>query len=146
MTDSQRDLLLMGHGLGRRQSSGCSASRPIFALAPWACVFQMKARFISGLVTCSRSGVSTGSAGLFAMESPWCRISRPGSGTITPGPLMALAGIVFSVGFAIVVICTGDPGTVCSEPVNDTGAASLFLLASIPAFALAHAGEAPSAG
>jgi hypothetical protein len=81
----------------------------IFALAPWACVFQAKVALylvsLAALLLC-------GASGIYAWRM-WKELGHnwntDGSGAVNRGRAMAIAGIVLSAGCSIIVIAQAIP-------------------------------------
>jgi hypothetical protein len=111
MTDSRRDLLLWTADLGP-PIIWLFSFQANFTLAPWACVFQVKAwlYFVSVLALVLELGLTT------LAWSQWKALGAelPGqeSGSLPRARLMALAGIVFGIGFATVVVAQAIPTVV----------------------------------
>lgn len=108
MTDSRRDLLLWTADLGA-PIIWLFSFQAIFTLAPWACIFQVKAwlYFVSTLALLVELGMAA------LAWSQWKALGAEspgeGAGAIPRARIMALAGVVFGVGFAMVVVAQAIP-------------------------------------
>jgi hypothetical protein len=111
MTDSRRDLLLWTTDLGP-PIIWLFSFQANFTLAPWACIFQVKAwlYFVSVLALVLELGLAA------LAWSQWKALGAelPGAapGSLPRARLMALAGIVFGMGFATVVMAQAIPALV----------------------------------
>ncbi|MBV9267590.1 MAG: hypothetical protein JO061_15590 [Acidobacteriaceae bacterium] len=81
----------------------------IFALAPWACTFQSKLALylvsLAAVIFCCASGVYSWRL-LKEFGQEW---DMEGAGAVPRGRAMAVAGLVLSAGFLIVVIAQAIP-------------------------------------
>jgi hypothetical protein len=108
MTDSRRDLVLWATDLGP-PIIWLFSFQANFTLAPWACIFQVKAwlYFVSVLAVVLELGIAT------VAWSQWkalgAELPGQGAGSLPRARMMALAGMVFGVGFAMVVIAQAIP-------------------------------------
>jgi hypothetical protein len=108
MTDSRRDLVLWTTDLGP-PIIWLFSFQAIFALAPWACIFQVKAwlYFVSILAFVLELGIAA------LAWSQWkalgAELPGQGAGSLPRARMMALAGMVFGLAFAMVVIAQAIP-------------------------------------
>jgi len=83
-----------------------------FSLAPWACIFQVKAwlYFVFALALALELGFAA------VAWSQWkalgAELPRDAAGSLPRARIMALAGIVFSLGFAMIVLAQAIPAVV----------------------------------
>jgi len=111
MTDSRRDLLLWGIDLGP-PIIWLFSFQANFTWAPWACIFQVKAwlYFISVLALVLEFGIA------MVAWSQWkalgAELPGQGAGSLPRARMMALAGMVFGIGFALVVLAQAIPSVV----------------------------------
>jgi hypothetical protein len=108
MTESRRDLLLWTADLGA-PIIWLFSFQANFTLAPWACIFQVKAwlYFVSVLALALELGI----AGLAWSQWKALGAEAPGDGggALPRARIMALAGVVFGLGFAMVVVAQSIP-------------------------------------
>jgi hypothetical protein len=111
MTESRRDLLLWTTDLGA-PIIWLFSFQANFTLAPWACIFQVKAwlYFVSVLAVMLELGIAA------LAWSQWKALGAeaPGDspGSLPRARIMALAGVVFGLGFAMVVVAQAIPEVV----------------------------------
>lgn len=111
MTDSRRDLLLWTTDLGP-PIIWLFSFLAIFALAPWACIFQVKAwlYFVSTLALILELG--TAAVAWSQWKALGAEAAGDGGGSLPRARIMAITGIVFGVGFAMVVVAQAIPSVV----------------------------------
>ncbi|MFL6417534.1 MAG: hypothetical protein ACJ74Y_17910 [Bryobacteraceae bacterium] len=111
MTDSRRDLLLWTTDLGP-PIVWLFSFQANFTLAPWACIFQVKVwlYFVSLLALVLELGIAA------LAWSQWkalgAELPGQGEGPVPRARIMALTGIVFGLGFAMVVLAQSIPAIV----------------------------------
>lgn len=108
MTDARRDLLLWMTDLGA-PIIWLFSFQANFTWAPWACIFQVKAwlYFVSALALLLELGIAA------LAWSQWKALGAEapgdGGGTLPRARIMAIAGIVFGLGFGTVVVAQAIP-------------------------------------
>lgn len=111
MTDSRRDFVLWTTDLGP-PIVWLFSFQANFTLAPWACIFQVKAwlYFVSVLALVLELGIAA------LAWSQWKALGAEfpgqGAGSLPRARIMALAGVVFGIGFALVVLAQAVPAAV----------------------------------
>ena len=108
MSDSRRDLLLWTTDLGA-PIIWLFSFQAVFALAPWACIFQVKAwlYFVSLLALALELGIAA------LAWSQWKALGAEapgdGGGSLPRARIMSIAGVIFGLGFAMVVVAQAIP-------------------------------------
>jgi hypothetical protein len=108
MTDSRRDLLLWTTDLGP-PIIWLFSFQANFTWAPWACIFQVKAWLyvVSALALLLELGIAA------IAWSQWkalgAELPGQGGGPLPRARIMALAGIVFGLGFGMIVVAQAIP-------------------------------------
>ncbi len=112
MTDARRDLVLWTTDLGP-PIIWLFSFQANFTLAPWACVFQVKAwlYFVSVLALVLEVGTRMRWPGRSG-KPLGAELPGQGAGSLPRARMMALAGIVFGLGFAMVVLAQAIPAVV----------------------------------
>lgn len=108
MTDSQRTFLLWTVVLAP-PIVWLFSFEAIFALAHWACIFQTKVALYAVSVTGLVLEISTGALAFSQWKAWGSEWESHAAGPLHRARFMAIAGIVFSAGFALVVISQAIP-------------------------------------
>ncbi|MFL6447326.1 MAG: hypothetical protein ACJ746_06500 [Bryobacteraceae bacterium] len=108
MTDARRDLLLWTADLGP-PIIWLFSFQANFTLAPWACIFQVKAWLYFVFVLALVLELSLAALAWSQWKALGAEFPGQGPGSLPRARIMALAGIVFSLGFAMVVVAQAIP-------------------------------------
>jgi len=111
MTDTRRDLWLWTVVLAPPIAWLCSFEA-VFALAPWACTFQTKVALYLIFLCTLLVELSIGALAWRLWKTTGREWATHAEGSLPRKRFMAIGGLVFSAGFALVVVAQAIPSLV----------------------------------